>query len=141
MRDRCPSMSRAASRSTSKRVCATECVCCIHASPRVRCFAHGIPFRYVPVLLARCSSRTRSSLEKVGREITGQKAVRPPLLFFSTHAHDACDVYTDGEHGNFRSFLLYLTYVQGAELVDTITVGFTKLLRVFRFSHYSSRMF
>ena len=65
------------------------------AAPRVRSWD---TLRYVPVLVARCSSRTRSSLGKVVREITGQKAVRLPslaLLHPCSRSGDA--VYTDGE--------------------------------------------
>jgi hypothetical protein len=81
-RDRRPSMSRAACRSTSRRACANG---------------------YAPALWVLCSSRTRISLAKAERGIIGRKAVRlfpflsSSLLFVVFAAHvPHCPVYTDG---------------------------------------------
>jgi len=69
-RDRRPSMSRVAYRSTSRLVSATGCA---------------------PALLARCSSRTRSSMVKAEPGTIGRKAVRIfsfPSLF--PHSCSSC---------------------------------------------------
>jgi hypothetical protein len=111
-RDRRPSMSRAASRSTSKRA-----------------YASG----YALALPVLCSGRTRLSLAKAERGIIGRKAVRlfPFLLFISVVCFRcSCShrpVYTDGMlyvDTSWSSRQPKFLISSGAELVDTIMVRF-----------------
>ena len=71
----------------------------LHCASTRPSFRSCNPLRYVLVLLADCSNRTRSSLGKVAPVITGQKAVRPPSsvrLYSCSRCGDV--VYTDGEY-------------------------------------------